>query len=868
MQADKLRRLYLDYFAERGHKRLPSASLVPNDPTLLFTSAGMVQFKEIFWGRVEPRFPTATTCQKCFRTTDIENVGVTAYHHTFFEMLGNFSFGDYFKEGAIELAWEFLTRELAIPVERLWVSVHEEDEEAYAIWRDLIGLPTERIVRLGKKHNWWGPVGNAGPCGPDSEIFYDTGADKACGPDCQGVACDCDRFSEIWNLVFMQYAANQDGSLTPLKRKNIDTGMGLERTAAVLQGVESDFEIDLFRPITEAIEAAMPRALAPEDRPQRNVIADHIRGVAMLLADGVLPSNEKQGYVLRRILRRAIRAGERLELPSGTLNRLVEPIVVVLGETYPEVVSARALIERIIAREEETFRKTLRSGEHRLQRALEGILPSEEKVLPGELAFELYDTYGFPLEMTKEIAAEHGIALDVDGFQRAMAKQKERSRKNSIIDFSEGLAVRDVVKSAKPTRFLGYEATEADAEIVEVIMKGDGSAPEYLVFDQTPFYAEGGGQISDTGTIEDLSQGCQVRVVEVKKRPNGTFHHRITPEEKGCSLNIGERCRLIVDGERRKRIARNHTATHLLHAALRRVLGEHVVQAGSFVSDEELRFDFSHFERMSTEEIARVEDVANAVIRDDLPVETREMPLDEAKRSGAMAHFEEEYKGKERVRVVSVGEFSRELCGGTHVARSGEIGFVKIVSEESVAAGTRRIRAVTGEGAIDLIRAQQALLEELKGELGEDPLEGLARLRAELATLRRRADEMSDANLRQRCDELLASSERVDGISLIARRLEMEAEEMKRLADLLEERAHPAVILLVGEANGRGIAVCKASQGIAAIDAGALVRTMAKRLGGGGGGNRTFAQGGGPQVANIDRALAEGVAAVRTALTG
>lgn len=862
MKTDQLRKLFLEYFAERGHKVLPSASLVPKDPTLLFTSAGMVQFKDSFWGRIDPPSPRVATCQKCFRATDIEKVGKTAFHHTFFEMLGNFAFGDYFKEGAIKLAWEFVTRELSIPHEQLWVSVYEEDEEAYAIWRDMIGLPTERIVRLGKEHNWWGPVGKTGPCGPDSEIFYDAGEDKACGPDCRGVACDCNRFSEIWNLVFMQYEAKVDGSFISLKRKNIDTGMGLERTAAVLQGVASDFEIDLFKPIVGVIKEAMPGPVTEGTIAFRNLVADHIRGVVFLIADGVLPGNEKQGYVLRRILRRAIRAGEQLGLPSGTLKGLVDPIIVSLGETYPEIVSARSLAERIIAREGETFRKTLRSGEHRLQGILKDLLSKGQTTLSGKVAFELYDTYGFPLEMTEEIAQKEGIAIDKDGFQKAMAEQKERSR----VSISAKVSVKaepTVIKAwQRPTKFLGCKETEAKGNVVKTL-PGGGKLKE-LVFDQTPFYVEAGGQIADLGVIKNLTQRGKASVVDVRKHEFGAFIHEVELIEG--TFSIGDRCHLEVDEARRKRIARNHTATHLLHAALREVLGEHVIQAGSYVSDDELRFDFSHFEKMTNEEIVRVEDLANAIVLKDLSVETEEMPLKEAKASGAAAHFEEEYKGKELVRVVSVGDFSRELCGGTHVTRSGEIGLIKVISEESVAAGTRRVRAVTGDGVLAQFRSQEDLLGQLRTELGEEPLAGLAHLRDEIATLREGSKQMTEETLKRRRDEILAHGEKHGKVTLLSGRLDMSPDEIKHLADLLEEKSRPAVVLLVGNAGDRGIAVCKVSKGLGAVDASALLHTMTEPLGGGGGGNRSFAQGGGSRVSKLDEALTSGIAAARAAL--
>ena len=568
MRADELRRLYLDYFVEHGHRLVESSSLVPKDPTLLFTSAGMVQFKDIFWGRVDPPFPSATTCQKCFRTTDIENVGHTAYHHTFFEMLGNFSFGNYFKEEAIELAWGFLTKRLQIPQERLWVSVYEEDDEAYAIWRDRISLPRERIVRLGKEHNWWGPVGKAGPCGPDSEIFYDTGEERACGPDCQGVACDCDRFSEIWNLVFTQYDAREDGALVPLEQRNIDTGMGLERTCAVLQGVKTDFDIDLFLPIAQAIEGAMPRPYTEQDQIDRNIVADHIRGVTFLIADGVLPSNERQGYVLRRILRRAIRAGERLDLPLGALSRLVDAVVETLDKTYPEIVTARPLATRIISHETETFRRTLRTGERRLQRALDKLRRAGDKVLPGRIAFELYDTYGFPVEMTTEITQERGIEIDQDGFEHAMAEQRARSRNISMnLRDSLSLSVQSSI-DVHQTEFLGYETLEVESNLLRKVSNDDTVS---FVFDKTTFYAESGGQVGDRGRIENLDRPGKAEVINVQKDKQGVFQHTVSVTRG--TFAVGDRCRLIVDDKRRKRIARNHSATHILHAALRQVLG-------------------------------------------------------------------------------------------------------------------------------------------------------------------------------------------------------------------------------------------------------------------------------------------------------
>jgi len=641
--------------------------------------------------------------------------------------------------------------------------------------------------------------------------------------------------------------------------------MGLERTAAVLQGVESDFETDLFAPIIEAIEASMSGKLKAEKLASRNLIADHIRGVVFLIGDGVLPGNEKQGYVLRRILRSAIRASEKLELPPGSLTVLVEPVIETLGEAYPEIVSARSLAERAIAREEETFRKTLRSGERRLQEILEDLIARGEKALPGTTAFELYDTYGFPLEITEEIAAEQNIGIDLSGFDRCLDKQRARSK---TLKATVKINASVDIKYKNPTQFLEREALIENPDLALqklVMLKEEADGDEYLVFRMSPFYAEAGGQVSDIGWVENTSQHGRARIRKVIKNESNVFLHYI--EERSGTFVSGDECRLLIDEPRRMRIARNHTATHILHKALREVLGGHVVQAGSLVSDEDLRFDFSHFEKATDEEIARVEDLANAVVWQDLPVKTEEMSLDEAKASGAAAHFEEEYQGKDRVRVVSVGEFSRELCGGTHVARSGEIGLIKIVSEESIGAGTRRIRAVTGDGVLKHLRTSDQHLAQLKAELGEEPGEGLTRLREEMATLRTRLGEMLETTLLEKRDELLATKEQLGDVSLVSGRLDMGADETKRLADLLEEKARPAVVLVVTAAEDRGIAVCKVSKNIKAIDAGAIVRVMSESLNGGGGGNRTFGQGGGPNVSRLDEALENGVTAARSALS-
>jgi alanyl-tRNA synthetase len=866
--SQELRRSFLEYFRGEGHVILPSSSLVPDDPTLLFTSAGMVQFKDIFWGKVPPRFPRVATCQKCFRTTDIERVGKTPHHHTFFEMLGNFSFGDYFKEGAIQLAWRFLTEELSLPPERLWISVYLEDDEAYAIWRDLIGIPEEKIVRLGKEQNWWGPVGDRGPCGPDSEIYWDLGT-PPCGPECRP-GCDCGRFSEIWNLVFTEYDAQPDGTLHELSQKNIDTGMGLERTTAVLEGVKSDFDTDLFRPIVEEIEALSPFPIT--DQGSRNLIADHIRGLVFLIADGVLPGNEAQGYVLRRILRRAVRAADRIELPTGILERLLSPVVATLGEIYPEIVECRALVARVLNREEETFRRTLRVGEERLRGVLQGLRPGE--ALSGAVAFELYDTYGFPPELTEEIAKERGVAIDRAGFDQALREQRARSRK--VTAYDAGTAPEEA--PLRKTDFVGYEVLEEEDHLALILGESAvGQATclsaeprdkatqgewKFIFSERTPFYAEAGGQVSDIGWIENLSRPGRAEVVEVQKSPWGTLHSVRVGEGE---FRPGDRCQLKVDAGRRRAIERAHTATHLLHAALRQVLGEHAIQAGSWVGPEELRFDFTHFSPPSPSELARVEELAFASVLRDLPVRVEELPLWEAKARGAIAHFEEEYRGKEVVRVVEVPGVSMELCGGTHVRRTGEIGSLAITSEEGVAAGTRRIRALVGERARQYVaslrqerRRLAELLEVPEGELEE----GLGRALGELRGSRRRLASLAGELATLRAGALLPQAEEVDGVRILGAVVEGGPEEIKRLADLLAERLGRCAVIL-GSRSAHGAVVVAKVVDEPRLSAGELVRIAAEAMGGKGGGRPTFAQGGGPNAKTLPQAIERALAQAR-----
>ncbi len=857
-----MRQAFLGFFEREGHVILPSSSLVPDDPTLLFTSAGMVQFKDIFWGKVPPKYPRVATCQKCFRTTDIERVGKTPHHHTFFEMLGNFSFGDYFKEGAIRLAWRFLTQELSLPGERLWISVYEEDDEAYAIWRDVIGIPPERIVRLGKEDNWWGPVGGQGPCGPDTEIFWDWGEEYC--PDCPGPGHGCDRFSEIWNLVFTQYEAQPDGTLRELKRKNIDTGMGLERTTAVLEGVRSDFDTDLFRPICEEIET-LSRAAA-ERTAERNLVADHIRALVFLIADGVLPGNEKQGYVLRRVLRRAVRAADRLGLPEGILVRLVDPVVATLGDIYPEIVERRRLVEEVLSQEERAFRRTLRAGEARLEEALSEL--KEGEVLPGEIVFELYDTYGFPVELTEEIARERGIAVDREGFEREMEKQRARSRR--VAAYEAKFAVKDP-QALKPTVFRGYTELELETELSVILdSQGEGRATvgegEWrFIFPETPFYAEAGGQIADTGWIENLSRPGKAEVVDVQK-VDGTFLHAV--RVVSGEFRAGDRCHLSVDEGRRRGIERAHTATHLLHAALRKHLGEHVIQAGSWVGPEEFRFDFTHFAPLSDEDIEAVERAVNEAVVRDIELRFHLMPLEEAKAYGAIAHFEEEYRGKEKVRVVEVPGVSVELCGGCHVRRTGEIGLFLILSEEGVAAGTRRIRALVGLKARDHFVALRRELQRV-AELLEAPVQetvpALERKLSEIRELRAEVKRLEEERALSLVDSLLSKAQEVNGVKLLGAVVEGGPERAKKLVDTLAERLGRCAVILGTEKEGRAVLIAKVVD--APLSAGDLVRAAAEAVGGKGGGRPNFAQGGGPHPEKLPDAISRALARARKSLS-
>ncbi|MCY4339894.1 MAG: alanine--tRNA ligase [Gammaproteobacteria bacterium] len=865
MKTAEIRSAFVDYFAAHDHRRLPGSPLVPhNDPTLLFTNAGMVQFKDIFLGREPAPYPRAVTVQRCLRAggkhNDLENVGYTARHHTFFEMLGNFSFGDYFKRQAVRLAWEFVTKGLGLAPEKLLVTIYDSDDEAARCWREEAGIRDSRIIRLGGAGNFWS-MGDTGPCGPCSEIFYDHGPDVAGGPPGSAEE-DGDRFAEIWNLVFMQHDRDAEGRLTDLPKPSVDTGMGLERTAAVLQGVGSNYEIDLFRGLIAA--AAEITQTSNRDSSALKVIADHARAAAFLVADGVFPSNEGRGYVLRRIIRRALRHGHDLGVNDAFLHRMVGAIEAAMGEAFPELRESRGLAERVLKGEEERFAATLEQGMRYLNRALEKV---RGDVIPGEQAFVLHDTYGFPVDLTADIARGRGMSVDMPGYEAAMAKQRERSRGASGLSASgkqQGAgasAAGNGQADIPPTRFTGYERLQDTGRVVAIRVDG-GNADQAkkgetaeVVLDRTPFYAESGGQVGDTGTL--IGADCRFDVGDTQNLPAGRCHIGVVAEG---ALRIGDEVAAKVDAERRRAIVLNHSATHLMNAALRQVLGKHVAQKGSLVAPDRLRFDFSHFEAVSADDLDRIEDQVNEQIRANQAAETTEMPLGDAIEAGALAMAGEDYA--EHVRVLKLGGYSMELCGGTHVARTGEIGLFAIVSESSAAAGVRRIEAITGARALDWVRNLRRRMGRLSGLLkgGADDSED------KLSALVNRAKDLekklaqAQAKLAEGGGAAETSVTKVADANLIAMRLEDDSDmnTMRGAVDRYRDRFAPAVVVL-GSRGGGGkarvvVGVSKVLE--ARAPARDLARLVAERLGGKGGGRADFAQGGGPRGEALDEALA------------
>jgi len=873
MKGREIRKAFLDYFARNGHEIVPSSSLVPaDDPTLLFTNAGMVQFKRVFLGEEERPYKRAASCQKCMRAggkhNDLENVGYTARHHTFFEMLGNFSFGDYFKAEAIAYAWEFLTKVLGLPKERLYATVFREDDEAEELWRKISGLPAGRIVRLGEKDNFWA-MGETGPCGPCSEIIYDQGPEVGCGrPEC-APGCDCDRFLEIWNLVFMQYERDESGNLQPLPKPSIDTGMGLERIASVMQGVQSNYDTDLFAGIMQGIAELSGKEYreSPEVTAAFRVIADHVRAATFLMADGVVPSNEGRGYVLRRIIRRAERFGRTLGLTEPFLFRLVATVVAEFGDFYPELKRAQGAVEKILQIEEERFLETLARGLEILEEELKSLSEKGAKRIPGEVIFRLYDTYGFPYDIVRDIGLSRGLELDMEGFERELAQARERSRKSWKGGLTKAPEVlKDLTERLSETPFVGYDGLSAKVEVLALI-KEDQEIPEahagekvLAVFSRTPFYPEGGGQVSDTGLV--LAPGVKAEVKDVRRFGNLILHELEVVEG---ALRKGMEVDLEVLSERRRATARHHTATHLLHAALRKVLGEHVRQAGSLVAPDRLRFDFTHFEPLTLEEIRSVEDLVNAKIRENLPVEVKIVSFKEALSMGAMALFGEKYG--ERVRVIKIGDFSLELCGGTHVYRTGDLGFFKIVAEGSVSAGVRRIEAVAGEPALKWVFALEDERFKLAGLLKCSPSEiehRVSGLLARIKTLEEEISRLKRGEVRKTLEEKLQEVSEVSGVKVICAEVPArDASELREMGDFFRDKLGSGVVFLYAVNDGKVQMVAMVTKDLAKkIPAGKLMQAVAPVVDGRGGGRPEMAQGGGtrPEAASgIRDALLEKV---------
>ncbi|UCC55382.1 MAG: alanine--tRNA ligase [Gammaproteobacteria bacterium] len=850
----ELRQAFLDYFGKRGHEIVASSSLVPaNDPTLLFVNAGMVQFKEVFLGQEKRSYVRATTSQRCVRAggkhNDLENVGHTARHHTFFEMLGNFSFGDYFKKEAIAYAWEFLTDLLEIPPEKLWVTVFEEDDEAADIWLNDIGVDPERFARIGAKDNFWS-MGETGPCGPCTEIFYDHGPEIPGGPPGTPEE-EGDRFVEIWNLVFMQYDRDQDGNLKPLPRPSVDTGMGLERLAAVMQGVHSNYEIDLFRNLIA--KAAEVTATVDLENNSLKVIADHIRACAFLVVDGVLPSNEGRGYVLRRIIRRAIRHGYQLGVREPFFSKLVGPLCDEMGAAYPELTENRVHVERILLLEEQRFAETLEQGMRILEDSLSAL---EGNTIPGETVFKLYDTYGFPVDLTADFARERGLVLDMQGFEREMGAQRSRARAASQFeaDYSGGLDVEG------STGFTGYERLVDSATVTDLFREGtpvtqlNAGESGVVVLDHTPFYAESGGQVGDRGILES-SSGCFV-VQDTQKQGGETFIH-IGRIEKG-SLVCGERIEARVDAERRQATVLNHSGTHLLHAALRAVLGDHVQQKGSLVDPERLRFDFAHYEPVTREQLDTIESLVNRQIRTNADARTSVMSMEDALEAGAIALFGEKYG--DEVRVLSIGDFSVELCGGTHVRHAGDIGLLKIIAETGIAAGVRRIEAVTGERAQEWVSANELRLQrisELVKGSPDDAEDKVIQLIEKNRKLEKELQQLKGRLASSQGSDLAAQAIEVGGIKVLAARLEgADNRTLRETMDQLKNKLGSAAVVLGTVTDNKVSIIAGVTKDQTdRLKAGELVNVVASQVGGKGGGRPDMAQAGGNQPENLDAAL-------------
>ncbi len=865
MTTAEIREKYLSFFEEKGCKRMPSSSLIPDDPSLLLTSAGMVQFKPYFLQQkqLEKPYIGTTTVQKCVRTNDIDIIGTTGRHLSFFEMLGNFSFGEYFKEEMCAWAYEFSTEVLKLPAEKLYFTVFENDDETIDIWKKL-GVPEDHISRLGEEDNFW-RAGPTGPCGPCSELYYDQGPEVGCGsPDC-APGCDCDRFLEYWNCVFTQYDGQEDGTLAPLPKKNIDTGMGLERIAAIMQGVDNNYDTDVLRDLIAVGESLSDKTYKTDEATDLclRIMADHSRAVTFMIADGILPSNEGRGYVLRRLLRRAVMKGHSIGIEGAFLNQYVEKIIELMGHVYPEIIDNRALIERVILSEEERFGTTLKQGQAYLDDALKEL---EGSVLSGKIAFTLHDTYGFPVEVTKEICVERGFSVDEDEFARCMEEQRERARAANVKDAEAAWSTyggvhADLLREIGATTFVGYTSLSAQASVLALV-KDDARVDSLkagqtgeIILDITPFYAEMGGEVGDTGTIS--SEAFTAEVIDTKAPEKGLVAHVVTVTSG--TVTVGESVAAQVDKLRRARISRNHTCTHLLHAALRSVLGSHINQAGSYVGPDRLRFDFTHFEAMTSEELAQVEKLANEQIMLALPTNIYETSLSSAREAGVTALFGEKYG--ETVRVVEAGEFSKELCGGCHVSNTSEIGLVKIVSESSVGANTRRIEALTSFDALDYLNGFEVPMKELSSKLRTPVQDVVARVESTLAQVKELTSELKKAKtssndiLPESLDEYIVDA----GFPVFVYRKDgLDAGGMRNFWDIVRARLdNGGACVLASDNEGTPLLLAAGSDEAvqAGFNAGAVIKAIASNIKGGGGGKPSMAQAGGKDVAGLDAAL-------------
>ena len=881
MTGAEIREAFLKYFERNGHTRVPSSPLVPvGDQTLLFTNAGMVQFKGVFLGEERRDYVRATTCQKCVRAggkhNDLENVGRTARHHTFFEMLGNFSFGDYFKADAITFAWEFLTKDLGLDQRRLKATVFRDDDEAFNLWKSVAGLPEDRILRLGEEDNFWA-MGDTGPCGPCSEVHFHQGDDLPCpeeaaGRTCLGPACECDRWLEIWNLVFMQFNRDASGKMTPLPRPSIDTGMGLERMAAVMQGKRSSYETDLFAPLIGHIARLSGKRYGAEREQDvsMQVIADHARATTFLIADGVLPSNEWRGYVLRRIMRRAMRHGRKLGLTEPFLWRGVEWVGEVMGSTYPAIVSDRNRIIEVVRQEEEQFAKTLDSGMRRIEEYAQVQGAGRGRPIDGSFLFTLYDTYGFPRDLAEEILVDQGWRVGDETeatWTQEMEAQRERARAKATFGGDEGatetVALYQQIGGslARPQQFVGYETLTSPATIVAMVARGrrvrEAAAGDEVevILDRTPGYAESGGQMGDTGTL--VGRAGQGEILDTFYRGSKLIVHRVKVRQGG--LREGEDVAVSIESPRRLGLRQHHTGTHLLHAALRNVLGTHVSQAGSLVAPDHLRFDFSHGGAVKDREVEQIEELVNEQVQANTPVTHREMDLKEALAAGAMALFGEKYG--DRVRVVKIGEFSTELCGGTHLDATGQIGFFKVAEEGAVASGVRRIEAVAGTAAVEAVARRERVLREIADILkigAEEAPQRLRKLLDEQKALERQLAEMETKLARGKADDLVATARQVNGIAVVAGRIDgLDADGLRAVADTLRDRLGSGVVCVGSVLDGKVNLVAAVTKDLVKrFPAGKLIQEVAQAAGGRGGGRPDLAQAGAPDPSKLDGALA------------